>query len=902
MRIHSDTVILILVLLLTSFVNVTFVGIGHDSISNNKTLSSQLTAISSRYDLYENSTWYIGNDTVFEGKSVYLRSSLIVNASCNLTLINTTIILDVGSKGAFGIDMAQGSSLSMSNSSISSLTSHKFGFRALNASISLNASSMKGCGGAGGPKGSNGLEMTRGNLTMIGSNITFGDYGIFANGTTIRLTGSEIMSNGNDGIHTNGSDIGLLNCTISSNTNNGVFVQYGRLSVSGCKVSDNWQIGIWSQFANVSIEQTTFLNQVLDMKIEHLVGVRVSDPSSLTIQGVNVSVRDPQGTEVYNGTTGSDGKTSLFPLTTCTFDDGVYVNGTPVTVWLNRDGYSPAKYIRDIQDNGYRTLIMYPSDFFLSQIYVLTLNASAHAVLLDSTVRANLTFANSGYDAINVTVEFQLDSAPIERRFFSLLKKGAIENLNVSWNATHGSQTLEAVLDVDGNASESDLLDNSATVEVFGVLPPNASLALSANRTYVGGSVTLNASGTVGDSQLEWQFDLGDGNVTSWQSESIFEHSYPDPGKYNLSVRAQTVLVMNASAETFKFISPWSYNVTLGVFEHMTPIASFTISPQLGNVTTTFHLNATLSHWFDVGLAKASDLRFRWTLDGVEFHNGTEPTVSLNFSDDTTYNITLTVIDPDNASSEPVLRVLTVQNLPPVAKMDLTPRILNVSLPYTLDVSAAQSSDPDDPVGAMAFSWGADNNTYSGMDQHIVFTKAGTYKVTLTVKDDDNATSVVSAVVVVNAVGGGGGGGQGYVLYIGIAVAVVILLAVALLCALLLIRNPEMLDRFTGHGLSVTDEHLKLETGKKEDFVIVKKGTKDIFKKYEVYKVTHQEDTYLCVAWTSKEDVEWQIIGTFTGPREEVLGRIKTHLDKDVGRHWSIDYWGNGKIVSGRSG
>jgi hypothetical protein len=30
-----------------------------------------------------------------------------------------------------------------------------------------------------------------------------------------------------------------------------------------------------------------------------------------------------------------------------------------------------------------------------------------------------------------------------------------------------------------------------------------------------------------------------------------------------------------------------------------------------------------------------------------------------------------------------------------------------------------------------------------------------------------------------------------------------------------------------------------------------------------------------------------------------VLAKIKFHLDKDVGRQWSIDYWGNGKIVSG---
>lgn len=870
----------------------------HDDTDLDKTISSQSIITSSRYDLYMNSTWYIGNDTILEGKSIYLKSDLVVNTSCDLTLINTTISCDVGSKGLFDIDLAQGSALAMSNSSISTLTTHKFGFKAKNAIITLNASSMKGCGGAGGPKGSNGLEMDGGNLTMISSNLTFGDFGIFANGGIVRLTGSEIMSNGNDGIHSNGSDVGLENCTISSNSNNGVFSQNGTLSVSNSIIRDNWQIGIWSQFANVSVIHTTFLNQVMDLKIEHLMGITVSDPNSQTIPGVNVIARTPQSIEVYNGTTEANGKTSLFPVTTCTFDDGAYTNGTPITVWLNGAGYSPTEFNLSIQDNGYHSLTMYPYDFFLSQIYVDSLTTNAQAVLINSTIQANLTFENSGFDAANVTVEFRLDSVPIERRFFPLLIKGAIEALNVTWNATHGMQVLEAILDVDGNVSESDLIDNSAIVEVIGVLPPNASMVLSTNSIYLGGSITLNASSTVGDGPLEWRFDLGDGNVTSWQSDLFFEHPYPHAGYYNLSVQARTVLVI--SAKTYIFESPWSPNLTLGVFEHKAPIAFFTVTPEQGNVTTQFYFNASLSHWFELGQAKYSGLFFKWELDGVEFHNGTQSTMSLNFSDDTPYNITLSVEDPDLSPSEPFSKFVVLQNLPPVAKMDLTPRILNVSLPYTLDVSAAQTVDPDDPFGTLGFSWDVDNNTYSGKDQHLVFTKAGTYIVTLTAKDDDNATSLTSAVVVVNALGGVDGRDDGYGLYIGIAVAVLILLTLVLVCAILLIRNPEVLDRFTGRGLNVTDEHLKLETGKKEDFIIVKKGVKDVFKKYELYKVTHQEDTYLCVAWTSRADVEWQIIGTFTGPKDEVLDRIKTHLDKDVGRQWSIDYWGNGKIVSGR--
>jgi PKD repeat protein len=125
------------------------------------------------------------------------------------------------------------------------------------------------------------------------------------------------------------------------------------------------------------------------------------------------------------------------------------------------------------------------------------------------------------------------------------------------------------------------------------------------------------------------------------------------------------------------------------------------------------------------------------------------PEVTHSYPDDITYTVTMRVeyVSKD-ASKKGVKREVTVSNLPPMANATADRTKANRSEAFIF--SALGSSDPDDPLDALSYSWDfGDGGTAQGLMVSHAFNGSGEHRVTLTVRDDDNETDRALIVVTV---------------------------------------------------------------------------------------------------------------------------------------------------------
>ena len=95
----------------------------------------------------------------------------------------------------------------------------------------------------------------------------------------------------------------------------------------------------------------------------------------------------------------------------------------------------------------------------------------------------------------------------------------------------------------------------------------------------------------------------------------------------------------------------------------------------------------------------------------------------------------------------PIPDVQPEENKPPIAKFTVTPSSGNAPLTVSLDASA--SSDPDGSISS--YNWSSsDGQTATGVTASMIFNNAGSYNITLTVKDNGGKTNTVTQTVTVN--------------------------------------------------------------------------------------------------------------------------------------------------------
>ncbi len=224
---------------------------------------------------------------------------------------------------------------------------------------------------------------------------------------------------------------------------------------------------------------------------------------------------------------------------------------------------------------------------------------------------------------------------------------------------------------------------------------------------------STDADGTV----TAWQWSFGDGATSTKQHPT---HQYADDGGYT----ATLVVTDNEGATS----PPFTLTVPVA---NVAPTANFTYAPSSPR--------AGQSVAFTDMSTDADGSVTAWAWDFGDGATSTQHNPSHTFAAAGTYTVGLTVTDDDGATgsqSKPVV-VSPRVSTPPTASFTYSP-----TSPTDLDTIAFTdtSTDSDGTVVSWAWNFG-DRTTSTARNPSHRYANNGTYRVTLTVRDNDGASS-----------------------------------------------------------------------------------------------------------------------------------------------------------------
>ena len=157
---------------------------------------------------------------------------------------------------------------------------------------------------------------------------------------------------------------------------------------------------------------------------------------------------------------------------------------------------------------------------------------------------------------------------------------------------------------------------------------------------------------------------------------------------------------------------------------------------------------------FDASASTDSDgniQSYQWNFGDGGSENGSNSSASHYYSQAGTYTVTLTVVDNGGASGSASSAITVVDgeegpppNEPPTASFTFSCNELACSF------NGSSSSDADGNVVSYQWNFG-DGGSSSGVSRSHTFGSSGTYQVTLTVRDDQDATDSKTRSVQVTA-------------------------------------------------------------------------------------------------------------------------------------------------------
>jgi len=193
----------------------------------------------------------------------------------------------------------------------------------------------------------------------------------------------------------------------------------------------------------------------------------------------------------------------------------------------------------------------------------------------------------------------------------------------------------------------------------------------------------------------------------------------------NVGAGPRTVVVSTAQASA-------TLDSAIIIVENRAPTPDFFVNPNQGTPSTLFQ--------FDAGGSIDSDgtiAGYRWELSdgttgrGVKFQH--------QFSQQGTYDVTLTVTDNEGGVSIATGKIEVGTNKPPVASFIMTPASGTNLTIFSFD--GTSSSDPDGSVDGYRWEFG-DGATENGPVVTHKYRDAGEYRVELYVRDSEGAQSV----------------------------------------------------------------------------------------------------------------------------------------------------------------
>jgi PKD repeat protein len=273
------------------------------------------------------------------------------------------------------------------------------------------------------------------------------------------------------------------------------------------------------------------------------------------------------------------------------------------------------------------------------------------------------------------------------------------------------------VTDNDGATSSADVpktVMNRQPVAVF---------TKTAGTVNIDEIVTFDGSGSYDPDGTIVSFSWAFGDGTTGTGVTI-QHAYSRDGIYTMNLT-----VTDNDGETDTTIA----TITVTII-NKAPVASFTESAETVSTGKSIHFDASASHDPDGTITD-----YAWNFgDGT---TATDVAVDHTYEDNSVYTVTLIVTDNDGATSS-TTATKTVLNRSPVASF--TEDATTVEENETIHFDASGSYDPDGTIVSYLWDFG-DGTTGTEITTEYGYIEAGTYTVTLTVIDDDGASSSVVA-------------------------------------------------------------------------------------------------------------------------------------------------------------
>jgi len=298
---------------------------------------------------------------------------------------------------------------------------------------------------------------------------------------------------------------------------------------------------------------------------------------------------------------------------------------------------------------------------------------------------------------------------------------------------THAYTTADTYT-ITLTVTDNDNLTDSTTSEITVSLelePPVASFIYSPTAPQVGEAVTFDASASSGPDGtiVSYEWDFGDG--TNGTSE-IATHTYTDSGTY--------VVTLNVT-DNNELSNTTSQDVMVG---NRPPNATFTESAETVYTGEIITFNASDSYDPDGDITS-----YFWEFgDGT---NAADVTTEHSYPLEGNYTVTLTVTDDDNAT-DTTTAIKTVLNRPPVAIFTQNATIVDIDELIRFD--AFGSYDHDGSILGYFWDFGDGTNVTMCVLLGHAYTEDGNYTVTLTVVDNNGASSSVSTMITVNSSSG----------------------------------------------------------------------------------------------------------------------------------------------------
>jgi PKD repeat protein len=233
----------------------------------------------------------------------------------------------------------------------------------------------------------------------------------------------------------------------------------------------------------------------------------------------------------------------------------------------------------------------------------------------------------------------------------------------------------------------------------------------------------IPAAGTI----TSYQWDFGNGNTGSGVRTTT---KFPTRGTYGVKL-----VVTNDRGYSN------SLTQTINVAGVANPTASFTASPDNPGVNQQVFFDANPSQ----AAPGRTITRYDWNFGDGGFGSGL--TESYRYNRAGTFTVTLTVTDSAGKTATSTKSITVGNTIAPTANFTISPSTISVGQVAFFDGSVSTAT-PGRSITRYEWNFG-DNVPVEGVRQERVFSRAGTYTVTLTVTDSNGATNSKTATVTI---------------------------------------------------------------------------------------------------------------------------------------------------------